>query len=89
VDWVSVSGSAGTITGTTHLLNPLGGPSCAVVQAVQQGTKLFASDIVFPSVCSGTTATRSWPYSAGGNPTRSSTAVEQEPDGTAISSFGE
>lgn len=79
----SISGSNGTITGMTNLNNPQSVPACIVVQGVIQGEKLFGSDFATP--CGYSTNTYSWLYPAGGNPTRTSTATEDEPDGTAIS----
>jgi hypothetical protein len=86
VYWVSISGSSGTITGTTNLKNSAGGPVCDVVQAVIfPNSKITGSDI---ETCGRkyATATYVWPFSAGGSPKDSYANPDyMSPEGVAIS----
>ncbi|HYL26612.1 MAG TPA: hypothetical protein VEW74_02190, partial [Candidatus Nitrosotalea sp.] len=93
---VSVSGSTGSIVGTTALNNGLGTPSCDIVQTVRMSNFLYGGDTEFasqypyfecasggpPNVFSGEYR---WLFPAGGNPNRHSTNSMSEPDGVAIS----
>jgi hypothetical protein len=87
VYWVSVSGSAGTITGTTSLTNYSGGNVCDLVQGVigANGERYLAG--MDYEYCGYTaTTTNRWPYEAGGSPTNYNyTAGLVEPIGAAIS----
>jgi hypothetical protein len=79
---VSVSGSTGTITGSTPLTNSNGG-ACDVDQiTVSPFGKYFAGGCITESSAPSTAAR--WAYPAGGEPTNYSTSVS-EPIGAAIS----
>jgi hypothetical protein len=95
LDWVLVSGSSATITGSTQLNNSMGTPACDVVQTVRSGVGVYGGDIEYPpsepycaSGGSGSvpTAAYHWDYPAGHDPLRGSTNTQSEPDGAAISS---
>jgi len=81
-DAISVSGSTGTITGSTPLTNYNGG-GCDVDQAtISPFGKFFAGGCITTGTAAST-ADR-WAYPAGGEPTNYSTSVS-EPIGAAIS----
>lgn len=80
---VSVSGSAGTITGKTTLATKSGGPDCEVVQVTQLGNRIHGSDN--EALCGNTNTTDTWFYPSGGNATVTSKATENYPEGAAIS----
>ncbi len=82
---VSISGSTGTIVGTTNLKNSSGGPVCDVVQAVIfPSNKITGTDYEH---CKRTaTTTYVWPFSAGGNPKDSYANPDyMAPEGAAVS----
>jgi len=85
--WVSVSGSTGTITGTTDLLNYEGGDVCDLVQGVigAYGERYVAGADYESCGYTPMTANR-WAYQAGGTPTNyNNTASFTFPIGAAIS----
>ena len=87
VYWVSVSGSTGTITGTTGLTNYSGGQVCDLVQGVigAYGERFLAGMDYESCGYTPITADR-WPWDAGGMPTNySNTASFTEPIGAAVS----
>jgi len=87
VYWVTVSGSAGTITGTTNLTNYAGGNVCDLVQGViaANGERYLAGMDYESCGYTATTADR-WPYQSGGAPTNyNDTAGLVEPIGAAVS----
>jgi hypothetical protein len=83
---IQISGSQGTITGKTSLLNPKGGEVCDMVQGEIDPVAakyLVGTDYEY---C-GTTPSSAdyWPYPAGGKPTHFRTKGISEPGGVAIS----
>jgi hypothetical protein len=84
VYWVTISGSTGTVTGTTDL----GGPTGDLVQGVigANNQKYLAGGLI--NFSSGSTINR-WPWDAGGEPTNSismgAASTYHEPIGAAIS----
>jgi hypothetical protein len=86
--WIAISGSSGTITGQTTLLNPAGGQICDMVQGVLNpvGEKnVVGSDYEYCGYASS--SFDRWLYPAGGLPTNSAnfTSSYSEPIGAAIS----
>jgi hypothetical protein len=80
--WVTVSGSAATITGSTPLTNA-DGSACDVDEgALSPLGDYFAGPCIAQDSTPSIAAV--WPYSAGGAPTRSTTSVTY-PVGTTIS----
>jgi len=87
VYWVSVSGTTGTITGTTNLSNYEGGNVCDLVQGVigAYGERYVAGADYESCGYTPMTANR-WAYQAGGTPTNyNNTASFTFPIGAAIS----
>jgi hypothetical protein len=85
--WVSVSGSTGSITGTTTLSNYQGGTVCDLVEGVigTNGEKYVAGPDYESCGYTASTADR-WAYEAGGMPTNyNSSASFVEPIGGAVS----
>lgn len=92
---VSTSGSAGTITGSTHLNNAMGTPVCDVGQTVRTGGGIYGGDLEYPYPSGGycasggassvPSAVYHWRYPAGNDPIRGTTNTQSEPDGMAIS----
>ncbi|HEY1869369.1 MAG TPA: hypothetical protein VGG70_13825, partial [Candidatus Cybelea sp.] len=86
--WVSVSGSTGTITGTTNLTNYTGGQVCDLGQGVIGADReRFLAGTDYEGVCSYTPTTADrWRWDSGSTPTNyNSTASFTEPVGAAIS----
>jgi hypothetical protein len=83
LDAVSVSGSIGTITGSTTLFNYDGGECDADQVTVSPQGKYFAGGCITESSAPSSAANR-WAYPAGGTPTNYSINVS-EPIGAAIS----
>jgi len=87
VYWVNISGSSGTITGTTTLVNSQGGQVCDLVQGVIAAShqRYLAGPDYESCGYTASTAYR-WHYDAGGTPTNyNDTAAFTEPIGAAIS----
>jgi hypothetical protein len=87
VYWVSVSGSSGTITGTTALLNYQDGEVCDLVQGVIAANRQkYVTGPDYES-CGNTPSTAyRWAYDQGGNPTNyNNSASFVEPIGAAVS----
>jgi hypothetical protein len=89
VYWVALSGSAGTITGTTNLSNYQGGAVCDLVQGVvaANGEKYLAGPDYEGACSSGTPSTAyRWGFDAGGAPTNYNNSSNfAEPIGAAVS----
>lgn len=83
---VSLSGSAGTITGTTDLSNPDGGAVCDLVQGViaANATKYLAGGDYEYCRDSESSVDR-WAYPAGGSPMNGNNDDVRGPTGAAIS----
>jgi len=87
VYWVTVSGSAGTITATTDLTNYEGGQVCDLVQGViaADRQKYLAGPDYESCGYTASTVYR-WPYEAGGSPTNYNDGESLvEPIGAAVS----
>jgi hypothetical protein len=88
VYWVSVSGTTGTVTGTTNLSNYEGGSVCDLAQGViaANGQRYVAGADYEYCAYTPITANR-WPYQAGGTPTNynDTTSNFVEPLGAAVS----
>jgi hypothetical protein len=91
---VSVSGSTGTITGTTSLMNSVGTAACDVDQAVQSGTKVYGGDGEYApedgyscASPSASSAEYRWGFPGGGLTQKSSVPFSSSsvPNGVAIS----
>ncbi len=84
--WVSVSGSGGTVTGTTTLSNYQGGSVCDLTQGAiaANGQQYVAGADYETCGYTATTADR-WAYPAGGMPTNDNTTASfVEPIGAAV-----
>lgn len=85
---VSISGSSGTITGTTMLKNPKGNPVCDMVEGVinpVSGMNLLGADYE-SGTCKDASTEDNWPFPAGGSPTHSNDGSQiSQPIGAAIS----
>jgi hypothetical protein len=85
--WLSISGTTGTITGTTDLSNYEGGAVCDLAQGVIAGNGArYVAGADYES-CGNTPATANrWRYDAGGTPTNyNNGAGLVEPLGAAVS----
>lgn len=83
VDWVTISGSTGTITGKTTFSSPTGDMVQGTIGA--NGEKYLAGGMI--NFTTGSTVNR-WPWDAGGSATNTYTftaSADNEPLGTAIS----
>jgi hypothetical protein len=88
IDDVQISGSSGTITGTTKLENPKGNPVCDLVEGVidPDGHKNVLGGDDETGRCGGVTTEDNWQYPAGGSPTYFNSGTQiSEPIGAAIS----
>lgn len=87
--WVSISGSSGTITGTTNLSTYAGTQVCDLAQGVigHNGKRWYVAGGDFePYYCAtANTSVNLWPYKAGGMPTHYNDSALTEPVGAAIS----
>jgi hypothetical protein len=83
---VAISGTTGTITGSTSLSNPGGGQVCDLVQGVigAHGLRYVAGGDIGGCGSFGATVDR-WAYPAGGDPTNFNSTVVTDPIGAAIS----
>ena len=85
--WVTISGSSGTITGTTDLSNYDGSDACDVVQSAiaANGQKYLAGGDY--EYCGYTSSTSNrWAFDAGGKPSNyNDTAGQDVPIGAAVS----
>lgn len=86
--WVSVSGSTGSITGTTNLSNYSGGQVCDLTQGViAADEERYVAGADYEACGYTPTTTNRWDFPAGGSPTNDdNTASFVEPIGAAISS---
>jgi hypothetical protein len=87
VYWVAVSGSTGTVTGTTNLNSYTGGAVCDLVEGViAANLEKYLAGPDYEGSCGETSTADRWLYQAGGSPTNyNSTANFVEPIGAAIS----
>lgn len=85
--WVSVSGTTGTITGTTDLSNYEGGAVCDLAQGVIAGNGArYVAGADYESCGNTPTTANRWPYEGGGPPTNyNNGAGLVEPLGAAVS----
>ncbi|MGA8574914.1 MAG: hypothetical protein WB609_04405 [Candidatus Cybelea sp.] len=90
VEWVSISGTTGTIVGATGLLNSSGGPACVVYQHVLTPDKAMRiAGTAYATSCYGygPNSAYLWSYPTGGIPTSANSSVKfSVPVGAAISS---
>lgn len=85
--WVSVSGSTGTITGTTNLTSYTGGAVCDLVEGViAANLEKYVAGPDYEGTCGSTSTTDRWAYEGGGSPTNyNATSSLVEPIGAAVS----